>query len=99
MHASSLCGRPAPRQRQELILESARLDERIVVTADTDFATLLALSGAGMPSVVQVRSPSLMAADLPAVVVANILEHEAALARGAVVTIDRIAARVRLLPI
>lgn len=71
----------------------------MVVTGDTDFGTLLALSGAEGPSVVQLRAPSLMARDLPSVVTATIARYEADLRRGVVLTIDRMAARVRVLPI
>lgn len=38
------------------ILESARDDGRVVVTTDTDFGTLLALSGEGVPSIILLRS-------------------------------------------
>ena len=81
------------------ILGRARAEEWVVVTGDTDFGTLLALSGAEAPSVVQLRSPSLMARDLPAVVASTIARYEAELRRGVVLTIDRAAARVRVLPI
>lgn len=37
------------------VLAKARADDRVVVTADTDFGTLLALSGASGPSVVLLR--------------------------------------------
>ncbi len=82
------------------ILERCVSDERVLVTADTDFPMLLALSGASRPSVVLLRgvaeeSPSahaeLLVANLPSVT--DDLRH------GAIVTITPARVRVRDLPI
>jgi predicted nuclease of predicted toxin-antitoxin system len=82
------------------IMEAADKANRILVTADSDFAALLALGAARAPSVVLLRSAdhmrppeqaALLAANLPAV--AEDLE------RGAIVSLTRRHLRVRQLPI
>jgi predicted nuclease of predicted toxin-antitoxin system len=83
----------------ESILAHAAAAGRVIVTADTDFGELLAVSGAFRPSVVLLRSAdhltpdqqaSMLAANLPAV--AEELEA------GAVVSMARGRLRVRPLP-
>lgn len=46
------------------ILEFARESRRIVVTLDSDFHTLLALSGSSSPSVIRIREEGLKGLDL-----------------------------------
>jgi predicted nuclease of predicted toxin-antitoxin system len=82
------------------ILDRAEADGFIVVTADSDFPMMLALTGAAMPSVVLLRGVTeltpdahgqLLAANLPAV--------REDLERGAVVSLSPDRIRVRDLPI
>jgi predicted nuclease of predicted toxin-antitoxin system len=82
------------------IMRAAAEDERVLVTADSDFAAMLALGSRRTPSVVLLRSADhmrptaqadLLAANLPAV--------EDDLARGAIVSLTRGHLRVRELPI
>jgi predicted nuclease of predicted toxin-antitoxin system len=81
------------------ILARARADSRIVVTADTDFGTLLALTGATGPSVILLRRPGRRAADRARTVLDVLaLVHEQ-LGRGSVVTVEHTRVRVRELPI
>ena len=47
----------------EAIFERAALESRVVVSADTDFGTLLALREATSPSVILLRAASLRRAD------------------------------------
>jgi len=84
----------------EVILAAAAEDDRVIVSADADFAALLALGHLSKPSLILLRSadhltPSqqadLLLANLPAV--ADDLE------RGAIVTTARGRLRVRQLPI
>jgi predicted nuclease of predicted toxin-antitoxin system len=84
----------------EAILAHAVASHQVIVSADTDFGELLAVSGAARPSVVLLRSAdrltpyqqaALLAGNLPAVA--------AELDRGAVVSIARGRLRVRQLPV
>jgi predicted nuclease of predicted toxin-antitoxin system len=82
------------------IFIAAKNTDRIVVSADTDFATLLALQSGTKPSVILFRRISqrhpgyqvaLLLANLPAI--------ENALNEGSVVVIEQDRIRIRSLPI
>lgn len=83
----------------EQVLGYARAHGFVVFTHDLDFGTLLALTRARGPSVVQVRMQNVMPAAIGQLVVAVLLAHASSLDAGALVTIDERAARVRVLPI
>ena len=88
-----------PRASDEEVLRYAREHGYVVFTHDLDFGTLLALTRARGPSVVQVRTQNVMPADIGQMVVRSLTAHAAALEAGALVTLDELAARVRILPI
>jgi predicted nuclease of predicted toxin-antitoxin system len=79
-----------------LILDSA--EQLVVVTADSDFASMLALSGASRPSVVQLRG----VAELPPATHLRLLDNLRAvtedLDQGAVVSLSPVRLAVRRLP-
>jgi predicted nuclease of predicted toxin-antitoxin system len=81
------------------IMQWARDHQAIVFTHDLDFSALLAATGALGPSVVQVRTQDVTPAAISTVVIAALKQHHAALLQGALVTIDLLATRVRILPI
>ena len=84
----------------EAIFERAALESRVVVSADTDFGTLLALCEATSPSVILLRAASLRRADdQVALILVALPSTEAALRRGAVVILERHRLRLRDLPI
>ena len=82
------------------ILQRCESDHRVLVTADTDFPMMLALSGASSPSVVLLRGvaeePPGTHADL---LIANLASLSEALDAGAIATITPSRVRVRDLPI
>ena len=76
----------------------ALANEHIVFTHDLDFGTLLALTKATGPSVIQLRTDEVLP-HIIGVPVATVLQiHELELKAGALVTIDRNGTRVRVLP-
>ena len=84
----------------EAVFERAALESRVVVSADADFGTLLALGEATSPSVILFRVASLRRADDQVGLILTALPSiEAALRRGAIVILERHRLRLRDLPI
>jgi len=85
----------------QAILDYAAANELVIVSADTDFGELLALSrGAVRPSAVLLRSADRLTPDQQAALLAANLPAVAdELKTGALVTIARGRVRVRSLPI
>lgn len=83
----------------EVVLEQARSEERVLVSADTDFGTLLARSGAENPSVLLIRRlAGRRAAEQSDVILANLPQVADDLATGAVVVLGDEWIRIRRLP-
>jgi predicted nuclease of predicted toxin-antitoxin system len=88
------------RAADEVIADFAAAEGWTVVTADSDFSTGLAFSGALSPSVVLFRSADgLTPAEQADTLVANLPGVEPDLDRGAVVSLRRGRLRVRRLPV
>ena len=84
----------------EAILAHAVASHQVIISADTDFGELLAVSGATRPSVVLLRSADRLTPYQQAALLADNLPAVAAeLDSGAVVSIARGRLRVRLLPV
>lgn len=81
------------------IMAWALANGHLVLTHDLDFATVLALTHATGPSVVQLRADDVLASQLPSLIIAAIKQHESDQAAGAVVVVDEAKSRVRILPI
>jgi len=82
------------------IFQVAAREDRVVVSADTDFGTLLALRQATRPSVVLYRGPVSRRPRCQAeMLLANLSQFEPLLTQGAVVVIEPGRIRVRSLPI
>jgi len=81
------------------ILEMADAEERALVTLDSDFHALLAVSGADKPSVVRIREEGLKGVALAQIVSAIALQHEGALLSGCVMSYQSGKIRYRSLPL
>lgn len=82
------------------IFDRAAQDDRIVVSADTDFGTLLALRKAKTPSVILFRHGSQhRPSDQAALLEANLPQLADALQAGSIVVIQPDRIRVRALPL
>ena len=88
-----------PRATDATIMEWARRDGYIVFTHDLDFSALLAVTEATGPSVIQVRTQDALPDAIGSDVVRVLRMHAAALEQGAIVSIDKVNSRVRVLPI
>ena len=70
-----------------------------VFTHDLDFGTLLAISEADTPSVIQVRTQDVFPDKLGKIVLAALLQFQSELETGALVTVNEAQAKARILPI
>ncbi|HUK17685.1 MAG TPA: DUF5615 family PIN-like protein [Bryobacteraceae bacterium] len=71
----------------------------VVFTHDLDFGSLLAAQKSNGPSVIQVRTQDVLASAIGAVVLRAIQENRHHLETGALITLDLVRNRIRLLPI
>ena len=84
----------------EVIFERAAAEHRIVVSADADFGTLLAVRSSHHPSVIQFRGEgSRKPEPLARTLLANLPQLVDALENGSIVTFEPARVRVRALPI
>jgi predicted nuclease of predicted toxin-antitoxin system len=88
-----------PRADDSTIMAWARAHNHVVFTHDLDFGTMLALTHATGPSVLQVRGQDVLPEDIGAVVVATLRRYEDALTAGALVVAELKKSRVRVLPL
>jgi predicted nuclease of predicted toxin-antitoxin system len=88
-----------PRAEDAVIMAWALANGHVAFTHDLDFGTMLALTHATGPSVLQVRGQNVLPEDLGPVVIAALRQHDAALAAGALVIVDVKKSRVRVLPL
>ena len=83
-----------------VIFECAEREERVVVSADTDFGTLLALHQGQKPSVILFRGATSRRPDDQArLLLTNFSQMEKDLEAGAIVVIEPGRIRIRPLPI
>ena len=83
-----------------VIFDRAAAEDRIVVSADTDFGALLATRSAQKPSVIQFRGRGSRKPDaLARAIVSNLPQLVEPLQSGSIVTFEPSRVRVRALPI
>jgi predicted nuclease of predicted toxin-antitoxin system len=88
-----------PRATDREIMEWARINNFVVFTHDLDFGTMLALTHAHGPSVIQVRGQNVLPGQMIEILMAALKQHESDLASGALVVVDESKSRSRVLPI
>jgi len=82
-----------------VIMDWARANEYAVFTHDLDFSTMLALTHATGPSVIQVRGRNVLPEHLGDKVISAVRQFETEIEQKALVVIDEKRARVRVLPL
>jgi predicted nuclease of predicted toxin-antitoxin system len=81
------------------IIRRARHENRIVVTLDADFHTLLAMDAAVTPSIIRIRIERLRAQELTTLLLKVIIECKEDLDQGAAITVEPRRIRTRRLPL
>lgn len=88
-----------PEATDTTIMEWARANDHVVFTHDLDFGTLLALTHADGPSVIQIRAQDVFPSHLESLVIPVLQQYAPELSAGALVVIDELRTRVRVLPL
>jgi len=88
-----------PRADDSIIMKWARDNGYVVFTHDLDFGTLLAVTHAQGPSVIQVRTQNILSQSFHARLMQILRKYETALEEGALIVIDENRSRVRILPL
>ena len=93
----SAVGEPGATDRE--IMAWALAHHHLVFTHDLDFGTMLALSHAAGPSVIQVRARDVLPDNMEGTAIAAIRQHETELDSGALVVVEVGRNRVRVQPL
>ena len=88
-----------PRAPDTVLMQWAIANGYAVFTHDLDFGTMLALSGADGPSVLPVRSLSVLLEAIGTLVLSLLKTYGAEIEQGALVVADQRRERVRILPL
>ena len=81
------------------IMAWARQHSHVVFTHDLDFGTLLALTQAEGPSVIQVRTQDVTPTAIGKLVANSLRRFQAELEKGALIVLDEATVRARILPL
>lgn len=82
-----------------IIFKRARDDERVLVSADTDFARIVATSNSKRPSVILFRGAASRPSEQAQLLAKHLKLLEGPLECGAIVVLERSRIRIRELPI
>jgi predicted nuclease of predicted toxin-antitoxin system len=88
-----------PHASDRVIMDWAVRAGYTVFTHDLDFGTMLALTHAAGPSVLQIRGDDVLPDSMEGTVIAALKQHDADLAAGALIVVDESRTRARILPI
>lgn len=81
------------------LISWARANGYTLFTHDLDFGTLLAMTHAAGPSVLQIRGQNVLPGHMGAIVRSALTRYDSELRSGALVTIEQNRSRVRVLPL
>lgn len=81
------------------VLAYANENRYVVFTHDLDFSAILAATGARGPSVIQVRAQDTLSVEFRDLVTSTLHQYQAQLEAGAIVVVEHLRARVRILPL
>ena len=84
--------------KDSVIMDYARENGCIIFTHDLDFGALLAVTNAGGPSVIQIRTQDVSPEAIGSLVVKAIRQFYEELQQGALISVDPSRSRVRILP-
>ena len=87
------------RSTDSQILEFARNEQRVIITLDSDFHTILALTNASTPSVIRIRLEGLKGPDLALLIKRIWPRVEPQVKKGAMVTVTESGIRIRNIPV
>ena len=88
-----------PRAADSEIMAWARQNNHVVFTHDLDFGTMLALTQAEGPSVIQVRTQDVTPSVIGKLVVSALRQFQKELEKGALIVLDETTVRARILPL
>jgi predicted nuclease of predicted toxin-antitoxin system len=88
-----------PKAPDRTLMQWAMTNDFAVFTHDLDFGTMLALSGAAGPSVVQVRCLNVLPEAIGSLVLSLLRTYAVEIEQGALVVADERRERVRILPL
>jgi predicted nuclease of predicted toxin-antitoxin system len=89
----------APNAPDPAIMHYASEHDFVVLAHDLDFGTILALSNADHPSVIQFRAPDIRPPALGTILLQALRAHEDILLEGALITVEAERIRSRILPL
>ena len=88
-----------PRAADSEIMAWATQNGHVVITHDLDFGTMLALTQAEGPSVIQVRTQDATPLAIGKLVISALHQFQTELETGALIVLDEASVRARILPL
>lgn len=88
-----------PNAEDHELIAWARSNSHVVFTHDLDFGTLLALTNADSPSVIQARTQDVSPEYLGKIIISVLKQYEGVLESGALIVVDESRSRIRVLPL
>ncbi len=87
------------RASDEQIIDYARRENRIIITLDADFHTIIAVENAQTPSVIRIRQEGLKADKLAELIKRIWPKIQSQIETGALVTVNEKSIRIRNIPL